>query len=105
MDIEPVRLSGRRHRRKPAVEHRELLDERLVNRYLLGLEAIHDAIRHVGRHGCRLLDEPIHRCRRCGGFIGAEDLFPDSLERVARVGVDIVRLVLEENTRRARISG
>lgn len=47
-------------------------------------------------HGEGLLREAVHGRRIGGGVVGAENLFADGLEGVARVRVDVVGLVFEE---------
>lgn len=54
--------------------------ERERERNLVRLETVHDALRHVGGHGRRLLSEAVHRRRSGGGVVGPENLLPDGLK-------------------------
>ena len=51
------------------------------------------------------MSETVHRRRISGGVVGTENLFTNGLKGVARVGVDIVRLVLEEEALGVGIGG
>lgn len=105
MDVEPVRLRGRRHRSKPPVEDSKLRNQGFVNSNFFGFEPVHDILGHVGVHGVRLLGEPVHWGRVGGRVVGSEYLLPDCLEGVARVRVDVVGLVAEVEERGGRVGG
>lgn len=83
----------------------KLGDESFINGDHVRLKAIHDISRHGGGvvHWKSLLCEPIHGRWVRWGIIRPEYLLPDCLERVSRVRVHVLGLVLEEEPLRVRV--
>lgn len=68
----------------------------------IGIEAIHNILRHGGGvvHGVSLLSKPVHGRWVAGRrvvAVGPKYLLSNGLERVTGVRVDVVSLVLEED--------
>ena len=117
VNVEAVWLRGCRHRGEPPVEDRELLRQGREDGNVLRGESAHDGARHVAAHALGLLDEAAHGGRlgvwaasalRVRGVVEgrmAKDLLVDGLERVSRIGVDVVRVVRDEDRRRGGVGG
>jgi hypothetical protein len=105
VDEQAVGLRGRRHGREPSVADGELRDELAVDGDVGGVEAAHDGVGHgAAADGARLLREAVHAGRVVRGVVvGAEDLLPDLLERVARVRVHVRGAVAEVDAARRRV--